>query len=223
MTNPFLSKQNLQTLQKKLKIFVNNKSGYLLSQNMKNPRSVGDGIEDLIKENINEIFSDPNLEYTNSATRRSMADFTITDKNGFGYSIDIKSHNLDAKFSMPNLTANRGLVELYDTPENVKPNYFMVMIFSYRVVGPHIVIEDVVFSPIENFDWSCLTIGALGWGQIQIKNSNNIVLNYSKTRKQWMIELCDKMLVFYPNEVEKIGNRIEYFKEVKKKWLNKAV
>ena len=35
-------------------------------------------------------------------------------------------------------------------------------------------------------DWSCLTVGALGWGQIQIKNSNNIVISEQYTKKQWM-------------------------------------
>lgn len=32
-------------------------------------------------------------------------------------------------------------------------------------------------------DWSCLTLGALGLGQIQIVNSNNIVINEQYTKK----------------------------------------
>jgi hypothetical protein len=185
--------------------------------------NLDEALRDFVYKNFNEIIRSCHFQNTSDFTFRGLNELLYSDAYGNHYILDIHSHNICTDFSMPNLTANRGLVELYDTPENVKPSYFMIMIFSYRVVGSQIVIEDVVFSPIEHLDWSCLTIGALGWGQIQIKNSNNIVLNYTKKRKDWMIELCDKMLIFYPNEVEKIGNRIEYFTEVKKKWLNKVL
>lgn len=72
--------------------------------------------------------------------------------------------------------------------------------------------------PIEMLDWSCLTLGALGWGQIQIANSNNIVLNEEATRKQWMLQLCDRLDLFYPNEIAKITGRIDYFKKVREYW-----
>ena len=69
-------------------------------------------------------------------------------------------------------------------------------------------------------DWSCLTVGALGWGQIQIKNSNNIVISEQYTKKQWMLKLCYMLENFYPNEILKIGERIDYFKNVRKFWEN---
>ena len=67
--------------------------------------------------------------------------------------------------------------------------------------------------------WECLTIGALGWGQIQIVNSNNIVVNHQFSRKQWMLQLCDAMLEFYPKEIAKIGDRLRRFEEIKAYWL----
>jgi hypothetical protein len=66
-----------------------------------------------------------------------------------------------------------------------------------------------------------LTIGALGWGQIQIANSNYISVRPQYSRKQWMIELCDIMLEFYPKEIGKIQNRIEHFERVKRYWESK--
>jgi hypothetical protein len=66
-----------------------------------------------------------------------------------------------------------------------------------------------------------LTIGALGWGQIQIKNSNKLDLNKSITRKEWMLEFCDRVLDFYPKEISKINERIKRFEEVRNFWLNK--
>ena len=82
----------------------------------------------------------------------------------------------------------------------------------------YIQVNHVDFVPIEFLDWDCLTIGALGWGQIQIANSNRIVLTPHNSRKRWMIELCDTLLEFYPKEIGKIQERIEYFEKVKSRW-----
>lgn len=78
------------------------------------------------------------------------------------------------------------------------------------------------FIPIEFLSWECLTIGALGWGQIQIANANFVTVNEAYSRKKWMIELCDVMLEFYPKEVLKIDKRIAYFQRVKQEWEGKA-
>jgi len=80
----------------------------------------------------------------------------------------------------------------------------------------------VSFVPIDFFSWDCLTIGALGWGQIQIANANKIILNPGYSRKKWMLELCDVLFEFYPREVEKVKGRIEYFKKVKSRWEEKT-
>ena len=53
----------------------------------------------------------------------------------------------------------------------------------YSIEETSVVVSDVLFSPIEFLDWNCLTIGALGWGQIQIANSNDIRLNDRYSRK----------------------------------------
>jgi hypothetical protein len=78
--------------------------------------------------------------------------------------------------------------------------------------------NEVKFIPIEYLSWSCLTLGALGWGQIQIANSNKISINQTQTRRQWMLQLCDALELFYPNEISKINERIERFKKVRIFW-----
>ena len=83
------------------------------------------------------------------------------------------------------------------------------------------VIEHVHFVPIEFLSWDCLTIGALGWGQIQIKNSNTINILEKSDRKDWMLALCDKLNSFYPNEISKIHKRLTYFEKIKKFWENR--
>lgn len=93
---------------------------------------------------------------------------------------------------------------------------------SYDVQGVHVIVDKVQFFPIESLSWQCLTIGALGWGQIQIANANNIMLNPNYIRKAWMIDLCDQVLAFYPREIAKIQERITHFEGIRAKWLLKG-
>ena len=101
-------------------------------------------------------------------------------------------------------------------------NYFVVLIVKYAIKGTKVNVEEAHFVPIEFLSWDCLTIGALGWGQIQIANSNIIHIVEGYSRKKWMIELCDVMLAFYPEEIGKIRERMDYFKRVKQHWENKG-
>ncbi len=89
---------------------------------------------------------------------------------------------------------------------------------SYDVEGTHVEVETVNFVPIEFLGWDCLTIGALGWGQIQIANSNRITINPRYSRKRWMVELCDTLLEFYPREIGKIEKRLEHFRGLREQW-----
>jgi hypothetical protein len=89
---------------------------------------------------------------------------------------------------------------------------------AYDVSGFSLKIEKVSFVPIEFLGWDCLTIGALGWGQIQIANSNTILINPGYSRRTWMIELCETVLEFYPKELAKIHKRISHFEKIKAKW-----
>ena len=99
-------------------------------------------------------------------------------------------------------------------------NHFVLLLISYRANGANLHFEACTFVPIEMLDWSCLTLGALGWGQIQIANSNIITINPNNTRKTWMLQLCDMLDIFYPNEIAKITQRISHFQSIRNYWLN---
>ena len=143
-----------------------------------------------------------------------MADLAFTDPEGFYYVVDVKTHRADTRFNMPNLTSVERLTRFYQDDRN----YFVLLMVSYTIAGTRLVVEDVKFVPIEFLQWDCLTIGALGWGQIQIANSNyvNILPGYS--RKTWMLELCDNVLEFYPQEIAKINQRIGRFQQLRVFW-----
>ncbi len=174
-------------------------------------------VGDLLAKNFKEILGDLVSEYSSSFARRAMADLAFTDKDGFYYVVDVKTHRLDTKFNMPNLTSVERLSRFYE--EDV--NYFSILKIDYQIVDTKAIIKHVVFAPIEFFDWDCLTIGALGWGQIQISNANVVNLVPRNSRKKWMLELCDTLLEFYPKEIGKITERIDHFKKIRKFWEKK--
>lgn len=118
---------------------------------------------------------------------------------------------------MPNLTSVERLSRFYEDDNNV----FALIMVKYRLDDHRVVATEVTFAPIEFLEWDCLTVGALGWGQIQIANSNRIAVNDGFSRKQWMLTLCEIMLDFYPKEMLKIQDRIGRFENVKSFWEKK--
>src|SRR5213592_1319802 len=147
-----------------------------------------------------------------------MEDLAFNDQDDNYYGVDVKTHRTGTKFNMPNLTSVERLARFYESDSNC----FVVLFVSYTIQGTKAVISEIRFIPIEFLGWDCLTIGALGWGQIQIANSNYITLKPQFSRKAWMLEMCDVLLQFYPKEIAKIGKRITRFELVKDLWTKKA-
>jgi len=209
--------QVYQKLQVKILDFLNKQADYLSPRTLNSPRAVGDAIENLIVENFGKILGDLGKDYSSNFARRAMADLAFTDKDGFYYVVDVKTHRLDTHFNMPNLTSVERLSRFYEDDKN----YFVILKINYAIEGTGVKIKKATFVPIEFLSWDCLTLGALGWGQIQIANANTVHIIPKNSRKQWMLELCDNMLEFYPREIGKIHERIGRFEEVKKFWLKK--
>ena len=146
-----------------------------------------------------------------------MADLAFSDVDNNYYLIDVKTHNTTTQFNMPNLTSVHRLSRFYEDDRN----YFIILLVEYAVENGALKFTGVRFVPIEHLQWSCLTIGALGWGQIQIANANTIHIDRNNTRKEWMLSLCDQLDVFYPKEIAKIEDRLDYFKTVRAFWERK--
>jgi hypothetical protein len=147
-----------------------------------------------------------------------MADFAFTGLNNCYYNIDVKTHNTETKFNMPNIVSVERLARFYEDDSN----YFTILMIAYHInQAQKIEATNCYFIPLEYLHWDCLTIGALGWGQIQISNSHHVIIDNSITRKKWMLSLCDKLDEFYPKEISKIRNRIIYFEKIRTYWQNK--
>lgn len=204
-------------VQESIREFLNSQEDYLSTSTANSPRAVGDAIQDVLGSNLQQVLGDEVCKnYSSNFARRAMADLAFEDDNGFYYVIDVKTHRLSTKFNMPNLTSVERLARFYEEDKNV----FAVLMVAYDVERTRVEVERVTFAPIEFLGWDCLTIGALGWGQIQIANSNSITVNPGYSRKQWMLELCDTLSEFYPREIVKIEERLNYFGRVKQFWLN---
>ena len=157
-------------------------------------------------------------EYSADFARRSMADLAFKDNQQFCYIVDVKTHRSATKFNRPNLTSVDRLARFYEDDSN----YFVILLVTYDLDGTSVAVSRVRFVPIEFVGWDCLTIGALGWGQIQIANSNYVNVVERQSRKKWMLELCDAVLEFYPKEMRKIGERMDRFEKLRTVWLAKT-
>jgi hypothetical protein len=105
-------------IEKKIKDFLNKQSDFLSARTINSTRAVGDAIENIIAENFKTILGDIVGEYSSSFARRAMADLAFTDVDGFYYVVDVKTHRLDTKFNMPNLTSVERLSRFYEEDTN---------------------------------------------------------------------------------------------------------
>lgn len=206
-------------LETKISSFLNGYPDFLSEDTVSSTRATGDAIQHILEENFDGILGNLCKDYSASFARRAMADLAFRDRKDLYYVVDVKTHRLETRFNMPNLTSVERLARFYEDDAN----YYVILMVAYNVVSDvHIHVERVTFVPIEFLSWDCLTIGTLGWGQIQIANANNVAVNHGYSRKKWMLELCDVLFEFYPREIEKIKGRIEYFKEVRRRWKEKT-
>lgn len=205
------------TIQERVRTLIHDRSDRLSAGIAQSPRAASDAIEALLADSFQEILGEHCGECSAKLARRAMADLAFTDPDGLYYIVDVKTHRSDTRFNMPNLTSVERLARFYEDDTN----FFTVLLIRYAVEGVKATVSEVTFTPIEFLGWDCLTIGALGWGQIQIANSNYISINPGYSRRRWMLEFCDVMLEFYPKEIAKIGERMARFEQVREFWLQK--
>ena len=121
------------------------------------------------------------------------------------FKFDIKTHNIDAKFSMPNLISVKRLNKYLQDDKNQ-----LIYIFvDYAINDNIVVITDIKVFHIYQLNWDCLHIQNLGKGQLQIKNSLYISINKSNNRNDWHIQLKSNIEIFYKKLIESIQKEIK--------------
>ena len=195
-------------------------SGIVSPTSLSSPRAVGDAVQEYLADGgLNTVLSSYGVDVESEFGRRAMEDMAFKDSKGNYYAVDVKTHNLDTDFNMPNLISVKRLATFYKNDDH---NHFCILIVKYKITGDKIDYKKCYFKPIECFKWSCLSLGALGWGQIQITNAKSLDFDNNSNRKQWMLQLCKNLEAFYDEEIAKIGERKTWFQTIKEYWESKA-
>ncbi len=215
MKSPILTSGIRETIENEVLRLLNRQRDFFSEETAGSTRAVGDAIQAIIEDHFEAILGEHCGEYSANFARRAMADLAFKDKLGNYYIVDVKTHREETAFNMPNLTSVDRLARFYEDDAN----FFVMLMVKYHVTKTKVAVSKVHFVPIEYLRWSCLTIGALGAGQIQIANSKHIEIDADKTRRSWMLEFCDNVLQFYPREIAKITRRTAKFEKVKAFWL----
>lgn len=163
-------------------------------------RTIGDLLEFKVIEILKSL-KDDNLinEYIEARSKKSVEDITLIE-NDIHHYVDIKTHNLDLDFSMPNLTSIEKLREiLLDDKKTL-----IYVFISYKIQENLVIINNIEVKYIWNLDFSILRIGSLGRGQLQIKNMNNELVFNDGTKLTWFEKLKKVVNLYHDSRIKKI-------------------
>jgi hypothetical protein len=168
------------------------------------------GVGDIVENNISQFLLNYKSDFLveSASSKRSIEDVKIS-KDGSVYFLDIKTHDIDSDFSMPNLVSIDRLRKCLS-----KYNNFIVYVFvDYKTTDAITEITDINVLYIEDLSWNILSIANLGKGQLQIKDANKEIKTTAIGRAMWMQTLKENVLVYYDTLLKKIED------EYKKPWL----
>ena len=163
-------------------------------------RGVGDFIEGLCVEvaTVNYPF-----EFRARTSVKSTEDFSLVCDGVLNF-IDIKTHNVNKSFCMPNLTAVERLKDIYSLDRTCM-HYIMV---DYTLVNGVLTITNVHHCMPHNLPWNNLAIANLGLGQLQIKNMHKLKIDYTLDKMEWFEEFKFAVLDFKHKLIEKTRRSI---------------
>jgi hypothetical protein len=196
-------------------------------------RTIGDLIEhqtiNIIKENQGEIIQ----KVKPAKGKKSTEDVAFINEN-VKYLLDLKSHNVEADFSMPNLISIEKLRKLLTNrkkekkekkpakkptkkPTKIKkPEPLQELIYvliDYKIESNIVKIKSVKVVFVWEMDMSMLVIGALGNGQLQIKNLNKDLIFTAEGKKIWFQKLKVEVKDYLEKQIIKI-------KKLQEEWEN---
>ena len=200
-----------------LRRLIESSAQVLNSRTSASTRAAGDAIERIVGNLLPELLSDVNGTWESELGARDRADARVQTIDGTT-DFDIKTHRTGRKFSRSNIISVKRLVDFYEKSTNV----FVLVLVTYSVEGSDVTFESCRAFPVEWLSWDSLTLGLLGWGQLQFKTTGSYKLVDRQNRAEWMTELCDQLLAFYPREISKmVETRLTFFQRAREKWASK--
>jgi hypothetical protein len=166
-------------------------------------RTVGDLIEKKVSEILYNSKSQLITEKRPPRSKKSIEDITLIS-NEIKYYVDPKTHDINSDFSMPNLTSIDKIKKLFDT-DNEELIYILV---TYSIRERMVSVEDIKVFFIWELDISILGVGALGKGQLQIKNANKELIFTNKGKLDWFSDFKKLVQSFLQKQITKINKQI---------------
>jgi hypothetical protein len=166
-------------------------------------RTVGDIIESKVVEIMLNSNNDLISETRKARSKKSIEDVTIISKNETFY-IDPKTHNVNSEFSMPNMTSINKIRKLF-----VSDDEELIYVFvDYEIQNRMVMITTIKVFYIWELDISVLGIGALGNGQLQIKNANKDLIFTNKEKLDWYMDFKKLVQEYLKKQLKKIEKQI---------------
>jgi hypothetical protein len=166
-------------------------------------RTVGDLVESKVTEILMNTKSDLITETKGPRSKKSIEDVTLVS-NGVSYYIDPKTHDMNSGFSMPNLTSVDKIKKLFLSD---KKELIYVSV-SYKLENGWVNIVDIKVFFIWELDISILGIGALGKGQLQIKNAKKDLVFTDKGKQKWYGDFKKLVQEYLRKQIIKINKQI---------------
>lgn len=166
-------------------------------------RTYGDLLQSKAVDILFDSKNDLVTETKRAKSKRTMEDVTLISQKKLFY-IDIKTHNLDSEFSMPNLTSINRIRKVFNSDKKE----LVYALVSYVLENDMLIVKDVEVFFIWELDPTILTVGALGLGQLQIKDANNELIFTTIGKVNWYSEYVKLVQVYLQKQKIKIEQQI---------------
>ena len=164
-------------------------------------RSVGDMIEFKIKNILMGLATNGLVaDCVEPRSKKSIEDVTLIGHDGVKYYIDPKSHNVNSKFSMPNLTSVEKLRKLLSSDDKELVYVFV----SYEVIGQNVNVTSIEVKYVWELSFDMLRIGSLGKGQLQISDMNKELKFTEEGKEGWLNKLKETVRGYHNQRIKQI-------------------
>lgn len=160
----------------------------------------------LQKKAVDILFDSKNdlvTETKRAKSKRTIEDVTLISQKKLFY-IDIKTHDLNSEFSMPNLTSINRIRKVFNSDKKE----LVYTLVSYVLENDMLILKDVEVFFIWELEPTILSVGALGLGQLQIKDANKELIFTTIGKVAWYSEYVKLVQVYLQKQKIKIEQQI---------------